>query len=83
MSYLLVARAELVRCVFAALATGDVEPFRELLDPDADRVAVPQGDEVADTPRGASRRAIIDRLARLHSARRWVATPGRGRFVAS
>jgi SnoaL-like domain len=59
-------RQALVRGAFAALDTGDVEPFRELLDPDADWVAIPQGDEVAETPRCASRGAIIDRLARLH-----------------
>jgi ketosteroid isomerase-like protein len=58
-------RQELVRQAFVALDSGNVEPLRELLDPDAKWVAIPQGD-VADTPTCASRAAIVDRLKRLH-----------------
>ena len=46
--------------------SGDIEPFRELLDPDAKWVAIPQGGDVAETPTCASRAAIVDRLKRLH-----------------
>jgi ketosteroid isomerase-like protein len=60
-------RQELVRRAFAALDNGDVGPFRELLDPDAKWVAIPQGGDVAETPTCASRAAIVDRLKRLHS----------------
>jgi ketosteroid isomerase-like protein len=59
-------RQELVRQAFAALDKGDVASFSALLDPDAEWVAIPQGDEVADTPRCASRKAIINRLTRVH-----------------
>jgi ketosteroid isomerase-like protein len=59
-------RQELVRRAFAALDSGDVEPFRELLDPDAKWVTIPQGGDVAETPTCASRTAIVDRLKRLH-----------------
>jgi ketosteroid isomerase-like protein len=59
-------RQELVRRAFAALDGGDIEPFRELLDPDAKWVAIPQGGALAETPTCASRAAIVDRLKRLH-----------------
>jgi hypothetical protein len=59
-------RQELVRRAFVALDSGDIEPFRELLDPDAKWVAIPQGGDVAETPTCASRAAIVDRLKRLH-----------------
>jgi ketosteroid isomerase-like protein len=59
-------RQDLVRRAFAALDSGDIEPFRELLDPDAKWVAIPQGGDVAETPTCASRAAIVDRLKRLH-----------------
>jgi hypothetical protein len=59
-------RQELVRGAFAALDSGDIEPFTELLDPDAKWVAIPQGGDPADTPTCASRAAIVDRLTRLH-----------------
>ena len=59
-------RPELVRQAFAALDSGDVGPFRNLLDPAAQWVAVPHG-EVADTPTCANRAAIIERLKRLHA----------------
>jgi len=59
-------RQELVRRAFAALDRGDIEPFRELLDPDAKWVAIPQGGDAAETPACASRAAIVDRLKRLH-----------------
>jgi ketosteroid isomerase-like protein len=58
-------RQELVRRAFAALDGGDIEPFRELLDPDAKWVAIPQGGDLAETPTCASRAAIVDRLKRL------------------
>jgi ketosteroid isomerase-like protein len=57
---------ELVRQAFAALDGGDVGPFRELLDPGAKWVAIPQSEDLAETPVCASRRAILDRLERLH-----------------
>jgi SnoaL-like domain len=59
-------RQELVRRAFAALDSGDVDPFRELLDPGAKWVAIPQSGDVAETPTCASRAAILDRLERLH-----------------
>lgn len=59
-------RQELVRRAFAALDSGDVEPFRELLDPAATWVAIPQGSDVAETPTCASRAAIVHRLEQLH-----------------
>ena len=58
-------RKELVRRAFAALDSGEIEPFRDLLDPDAKWIAIPHGD-IAETPTCASRAAIIDRLKRLH-----------------
>ncbi|HEY7397687.1 MAG TPA: nuclear transport factor 2 family protein [Gaiellaceae bacterium] len=59
-------RQERVQWAFAALDGGDVHPFRELLDPDAKWVAVPQSADVAETPICASRAAIVDRLERVH-----------------
>ena len=59
-------RKDLVRQAFAALDGGEIEPFRELLDPDARWVAIPQGEDVAETPTCPSRAAIVDRLDRLH-----------------
>ena len=59
-------RQELLRGAFAALDSGDIEPFRELLDPDAAWVAIPQGSDIAETPTCASRAAIVDRLKHLH-----------------
>jgi hypothetical protein len=59
-------RQELMRRAFAALDSGDLDPFRELLEPDAKWVAIPQSDHVAETPMCTSRAAIIDRLERLH-----------------
>ena len=59
-------RQNLVRRAFAALDSGDIEPFKELLAPDAKWVAIPQGADVAETPTCASGAAIIDRLNRLH-----------------
>lgn len=58
-------RQELVRQAFVALDRGDVQPFTELLDRNAQWVAIPQGDP-AGTPRCSNRAAIIDRLKRLH-----------------
>jgi SnoaL-like domain len=59
-------RQERVQRVFAALDGGDIGPFRELLAPGAQWVAIPQGGDVAETPTCASREAIVDRLGRLH-----------------
>lgn len=59
-------RKDLVRQAFAALDGGEIEPFRQLLDPDAKWVAIPQGEDVAETPTCPSRAAILDRLERLH-----------------
>jgi hypothetical protein len=59
-------RQELLRRGFAALDSGEIGPFRELLDPDAKWVAIPQGDDIAETPTCPSRAAIVDRLERLH-----------------
>jgi SnoaL-like protein len=61
---------QLVRGAFAALDGGDLEPFRELLDPDAKWVAIPQGPDIAETPTCATRDAIVDRLKRLHGSGR-------------
>src|SRR5205823_8602666 len=59
-------RQELVRRAFAALDTGDVEPFRELLDPRAEWVAIPQGGDGGETATCGNRAAIVDRLERHH-----------------
>jgi len=55
-------RQELVREAFAALDSGDITPFRDLLAPDAKWVAIPQGADVAETPTCATGAAIVDRL---------------------
>jgi ketosteroid isomerase-like protein len=59
-------RQELVRRAFEALDSGDIEPFRELLDPGAKWVAIPQSGVPSETPTCAGRAAIVDRLERLH-----------------
>jgi ketosteroid isomerase-like protein len=59
-------RQQLVRRAFAALDGGDITRFRELFDPDAEWVAIPQGGPGAETPACASRAAIVDRLERHH-----------------
>jgi ketosteroid isomerase-like protein len=59
-------RQQLVRRAFAALADGDIEPFEELLEPDAEWVAIPQGGDVSETPICTGRAAIVGRLKRLH-----------------
>jgi SnoaL-like domain len=56
-------RQDLVRTAFTALDAGDIAPFRALLDPDAEWVAVPQGRE---TPTCGNRAAIVRRLEHLH-----------------
>ncbi len=58
-------RQQLVREAFAALDQGELEPFKELLDPDAKWVAIPQGEEVSETPTCVDRDAILDRLKRV------------------
>jgi len=59
-------RQQLVREAFAALDKGQLEPFKELLDPDAKWVAIPQGEDVAETPTCGNRAAILSRLKRVH-----------------
>ncbi len=63
-------RQERVRVAFAALDSGDVDPFRELLDRDAKWVAIPQSADIAETPICASRAAIVDRLRGAHNGGR-------------
>jgi len=58
-------RQDRVRRAFAALDDGNVSPFEELLAPDAEWVAVPQG-VIAETPICPSRAAIVERLERVH-----------------
>jgi ketosteroid isomerase-like protein len=59
-------RQQLVQEAFAALDKGELEPFKELLDPDAKWVAIPQGENVAETPTCVNRAAILNRLKRVH-----------------
>lgn len=59
-------RERLLRQAFAALESGDLEPFQALLDPEAKWVAIPQSSDVAETPTCTNRTAIVDRLERLH-----------------
>jgi ketosteroid isomerase-like protein len=59
-------RQRLVQEAFAALEKGDLEPFKELLDPNAKWVAIPQSEKVAETPTCVNRAAILDRLRRVH-----------------
>jgi len=59
-------RQRLLRDAFAALDKGELEPFKELLDPDAKWVAIAQGENVAETPACIDRAAILDRLKRVH-----------------
>jgi ketosteroid isomerase-like protein len=59
-------RQRLVREAFAALDKGQLEPFKELLDPDAKWVAIPEGVDVTETPTCGNRTAILDRLKRVH-----------------
>jgi ketosteroid isomerase-like protein len=63
-------RQELVREAFAALDKGELEPFKALLDPDAKWVAIPQGENVAETPTCVDRAAILSRLKRVHESGR-------------
>jgi ketosteroid isomerase-like protein len=59
-------RQRLVQEAFAALDRGKLEPFNELLDPNAKWVAIPQGKNVAETPTCGNRAAILNRLKRVH-----------------
>ncbi len=58
-------RQQLVQEAFAALEKGEFEPFKKLLDRDAKWVAVPQGENVAETPTCMNRAAILNRLKRI------------------
>jgi ketosteroid isomerase-like protein len=57
-------RKQLIREAFAALAAGDLEPFREIFAADAQWVAIPQGE--GETPTCPNRAAIVDLLERRH-----------------
>jgi ketosteroid isomerase-like protein len=59
-------RQHLIQEAFAALDKGELEPFKELLDPDAKWVAIPQSENVAETPTCEDRAAILNRLKRVH-----------------
>jgi hypothetical protein len=59
-------RRHLIQEAFAALDNGELEPFRELLAPEAKWVAIPQGENVAETPTCVTRTAILNRLKRVH-----------------
>ena len=59
-------RQQLVQDAFAALDRGELGPFEKLLDPDAKWVAIPQGENVMETPTCGNRAAILDRLKRVH-----------------
>ena len=59
-------RQQLVQAAFAALDKGELDPFKELLDPNAKWVAIPQGENVVETPTCVNRAAILDRLKRVH-----------------
>lgn len=63
-------RQQLLQGAFAALDKGELEPFKELLDSDAKWVAIPQGEEVVETPTCENRAAILDRLKRVHESGR-------------
>jgi ketosteroid isomerase-like protein len=59
-------RQHLILEAFEALDKGELEPFKELLDPDAKWVAIPQSETVAETPTCVNRAAILNRLKRVH-----------------
>ena len=44
-------RQQLVQEALAALDRGELEPFKELLAPAAQWVAIPQGEDVAEAPK--------------------------------
>jgi ketosteroid isomerase-like protein len=60
-------RQELVRQAFAALDAGDIAPFRELFDPAAKWVGIPQRGEEDETPTCPNRGAILGRLEQHHA----------------
>lgn len=60
-------RKELIRQAFSALDAGDTAPFRELFDPQAEWIGVPQTGEEDETPTCPNRAAIIDRLEQHHA----------------
>jgi uncharacterized protein len=55
-------RQSLLRAAFTALAAGDTEPLRALLEPQAQWIGIPQGETAADTPTCPNQTAIIDLL---------------------
>jgi hypothetical protein len=55
-------RKQLIRQAFTALDAGDIAPFRELFDPHAEWIGVPQRGEEDETPTCPNRAAIIDLL---------------------
>ena len=60
-------RKELILQAFTALDAGDIAPFRELFDPDAKWIGVPQRGERDETPTCPNRAAIVDLLERHHA----------------
>jgi ketosteroid isomerase-like protein len=60
-------REELVRQAFGALDAGDIAPFRQLFDPNAKWIGVPQRGEEDETPTCPNRAAIVDRLEQQHA----------------
>ena len=60
-------RKQLVQRAFSALDAGDIAPFRELFDPDATWIGVPQRGEEDETPACPNRAAIVDRLEQHHA----------------
>jgi ketosteroid isomerase-like protein len=60
-------RKQLVQQAFSALDAGDIAPFRELFDPDATWIGVPQRGEDDETPTCPNRAAIVDRLEQHHA----------------
>lgn len=65
-------RQLLLRAAFAALASNDTRPLRSLLDPQAEWIGVPQGENASATPACPNRAAIINLLEQhLASGRRF------------
>ena len=58
-------RQKRIREAFAALDSGDAGPFEDLLAPEAEWVAIPQG-EISETAACPNRAAIVERLERVH-----------------
>jgi ketosteroid isomerase-like protein len=59
-------REEQITRAFSALDAGDLQPFRELFDPDARWIGVPVGGEDGETPACPDRATIVERLQNHH-----------------